>query len=222
MIKRRDHLTSLASVSSSTHESDIRSFIAKPNMDRESRIPGEKQMKNTLMCTCTAFVFLAAGAFAQANPSTQDTTQPNQGTQSSSPSVSGQETAPGGTMSGDNSASAANMKGEKGEKKMKGCVQSEGGQYMLQTKRGKNVMLTGQDVSAHVGHEVTVHGMWAGAMSGMSNTSAGSAPASGKAFQVTSVDMISETCSMGKGKGGMSGSSGMSGNSTGTSTAPPQ
>jgi hypothetical protein len=188
-------------------------------------------MKNALMCMCTAFVIFVAGAFAQANPNTENTPQPNQGTQSSSPSMSGQETTPGGTMSGDNSASSgANMKGDKSEKKMKGCIQSEGGQYMLQTKHGKDVMLTGQDVSTHVGHEVTVHGMWAGAMSGMSNTSSGSASASGKSFQVTSVDMISETCSMGKGgKGSMSGSGGMSGSGsttgtsgTGTPTTPPQ
>jgi len=132
-----------------------------------------------------------------------------------------------GTMSGDKSSDSGmkssdsnmNMKGEKGDKKMKGCIQSQGGQYMLQTKHGKDVMLTGQDVSAHVGHEVTVHGMWAGSgNSGMSNTSSASGSASGKSFSVTGVDMISETCSMGKGnKNNMSGSG-----STGSSTTPPQ
>lgn len=174
-------------------------------------------MKKSLMCMCTIFVFFMAAAVAQTSAPTETPSQGSQGTQSSSPSMS-QGTNPGGTMAGDNSTnSTGNMKTEK---KMKGCIQSQGGQYMLQTKHGKDLMLTGQDVSAHVGHEVTVHGMWEGGTSGMSNTSSGSASASGKSFNVTSVDMISDTCSMGKGtKSGM-GSSGSSG--TGTSTTPPQ
>ncbi len=100
----------------------------------------------------------------------------------------------------------AHSSGAKTEHKMKGCIESQNGQYVLQTKRGKDIALTGQDVSAHVGHEVAVHGMWESGMSGMSNTSSGSASASGKSFNVTSVDMISDTCTMGKGKkSGMSG-----------------
>jgi hypothetical protein len=86
--------------------------------------------------------------------------------------------------------------------KMKGCIQSQGGQYILQTKKGKDVMLSGQDVSAHVGHEVTVHGAWeaaGGSTSGMSSTSSGNASPNGKSFNVTSVDMISDTCTTGKG-----------------------
>ncbi len=184
-------------------------------------------MKRTLICVGTVFVFFVAAAVAQTNPSSDTPAQGTQGTQSSSPSMSNQQpnanpdsaqgtnsTAAQGTMAGNMNSS---------EKKMKGCIQSEGGQYMLQTKKGKDVMLTGQDVSAHVGHEVTVHGMWAGGTSGMSNTSTGSASASGKSFNVTSVDMISDTCSMGKDKkSGMGGMSGSTGSSTGTTTTPPQ
>ena len=177
-------------------------------------------MKKALMCTCTAFAFFVAAAVAQTNPSTDTTSQGTQGTQSSSASMSQGNNTTGapGTMAGDTSTNpTGNMKGEK---KMKGCIESEGGQYILRTKRGKDIQLTGEDVSAHSGHEVTVHGMWAGGMSGMSNTSSGNASASGKSFNVTSVDMISDTCTMGKGK-----KSGMSGNSTsGTSSpsTPPQ
>ncbi len=174
-------------------------------------------MKKVLMCTCTAFAFFVAAAVAQTNPSTDTPSQGTQGTQSSSPSMSqGNNTGTPGTMAGDNSTTqTGNMKGEK---KMKGCIESEGGQYVLRTRHGKDIQLTGEDVSAHSGHEVTVHGMWASGMSGMSNTSTGGASASGKSFNVTSLDMISDTCTIGKGK-----KSGMSDNSTsGTGTPQPQ
>lgn len=196
-------------------------------------------MKNVLLCMCTAFIFFVASAVAQTP--TDSNSAGSQGTQGSSPSMSGQtgSTSPNnrGTMSQGSTPGNTSSNGSMAEKKMKGCIESQGGQYMLQTKKGKDVMLTGQDVSAHVGHEVTVHGMWEGGSSAMSSTSSGSGAAS-KSFNVTSVDMISDTCSMGKGKSGMSGSSGMSGggmgstgastgsssgsNGTGSATTPPQ
>jgi hypothetical protein len=105
---------------------------------------------------------------------------------------------------------------------MKGCIQSQGGLYMLQTKRGKDVMLTGQDVSAHVGHEVTVHGTWeaaGGDASGMSNTSSANASPSGKSFNVTGVDMISDTCTTAK---GMSNDKNSGTGTSGPGNTPPQ
>ena len=100
------------------------------------------------------------------------------------------------------------MKGEngmKGEKKMKGCIQSQGGQYVLETHKGKSIPLTGADVAAHVGHTVALHGTWSSGSSATatssgsmgSNDSTMGASGSGHAFNVTSVDMISETCNMG-------------------------
>jgi hypothetical protein len=114
---------------------------------------------------------------------------------------------------------------EKSEKKLKGCVQSQGSQYVLETKKGKEVALTGQDVSAHVGHEVTVKGTWEkGGNSSMSQSSTG-ASSNEKTFNVTSVDMISDTCG-GKSKGKSSdmgnGSTGSGNNPAGTGTQPPQ
>jgi hypothetical protein len=118
-----------------------------------------------------------------------------------------------------------------GEKKLKGCVQSQGGQYVLETKKGKAVNLAGQDVSAHVGHEVAVKGNWeSGGGAGMtSSSSTGKEAGAGKTFNVTSVDMISESCG-GKGKGSSgamgsspSGSSGTNPSGTNPSgTNPPQ
>ena len=108
---------------------------------------------------------------------------------------------------------------------MRGCVQSQGGQYVLESKKGKAIALTGQDVSAHVGHEVSLKGTWESGGAGAGVSSSGSA-SSEKAFNVTSVDMISETCG-GKSSKGNSGSMGTSPNSsnpagTGSTSNPPQ
>jgi hypothetical protein len=93
----------------------------------------------------------------------------------------------------------------KGEKKVKGCIKSEGGQSVLEEKSGKTVNLTGSDVSAHNGHEVTVHGTWEGGASAAASSSSGAATAkAGKTFYVTSMDMISDSCTGGKTKGGAS------------------
>jgi hypothetical protein len=73
-----------------------------------------------------------------------------------------------GPSSTDQNGNTANTNSTNGEKKLKGCVESQGSQYVLQTKKGP-VSLTGQDVSAHVGHEITVKGMWE---NGSSNSSA--------------------------------------------------
>jgi hypothetical protein len=118
---------------------------------------------------------------------------------------------------------------EKSEKKLKGCVQSEGGQYVLQTKKG-NVNLAGQDVSAHVGHEVAVKGTWesgGSAGSAASSGSTGSSAHSGKTFNVSSVDMIADSCGGKKGSSGSMGATSPSGSSSGSSPSstgsqPPQ
>ncbi len=52
------------------------------------------------------------------------------------------------------------------QKKIKGCVAQQNGQYVLETKHGRSVPLSGQDVSAHVGHTVALHGTWSAASTG--------------------------------------------------------
>jgi Protein of unknown function (DUF5818) len=157
-------------------------------------------MKKMMLSLATVLLFTVAG-FAQA-----DTTDPNagtQGTQSSSPSMQQ------GTQSG-SSGQMGEMNGTKGsEKTLRGCVAQQNGQYVLETKHGKTVALTGEDVSAHVGHTVAVHGMWASANAG-TQSSATAAGTSGPTFDVTKVKMISSSCST---KGNMS---------TGSSDATPQ
>ena len=182
-------------------------------------------MKKLTLSACLAFAFFVASAVAQTAPSG------SQGTQNSSPSMQqlGQQ-QPGGinqqpdaapSAQTDQGAATQNHSNSMGEKKVKGCVQSQGGQYMLETKKGKMVSLTGQDLSAHVGHEVEVKGTWE---KGMSATSSGSAGASDKTLNVTEVKMISDTCS-GKGmnhSGSMDHSSTGTGNSGTPASQPPQ
>lgn len=175
-------------------------------------------MKKLSLSVCLAFAFFAASAVAQMAPGG------SQGTQNSSPSMSqpGQQQQPGGMGQPDannpgaqTDQNTANQNHNNGEHKLKGCVQSQGGQYMLETKKGKTVALSGQDVSAHVGHEISVKGMWA---NGMSSASSGGADSSAKTFNVTEVKMISDTC------GGKSHSGSMDHSSTGSgnTTQPPQ
>lgn len=178
-------------------------------------------MKHLSLVLGTALLF-AVTSMAQTSPATDN----SQGTQGSSPAMSGQsgQTGSESTMGQGSSTSGSSMghsqasssmgseKGSmKGEKKMKGCIRSEGGNYMLEEKGGKTIPLAGADVSAHAGHEVMVHGTWENGGGGaMSESSSGSSmgKSSGKTFNVTSVDMVSDSCSMGKKSksGSMSGS----------------
>jgi uncharacterized protein DUF5818 len=178
-------------------------------------------MRKISLSICMALALFVAAAVAQTAP------RGGQGTQGSSPSM-GQPGYPSsqqpGTAQPDNTMGQTDQNNpnqnrtEKSEKKLKGCLQSQGGQYVLETKKGKAIALTGQDVSAHVGHEVSVKGMWeSGGGTGMSSASSGKAAGSEKTFNVSSVDMISDTCS-GKSKGS-SGSMGTAPSSTSPSGA---
>jgi hypothetical protein len=166
-------------------------------------------MNKMLLSMFTALVFFVAVAVAQSTP--QSDTSGAQGTQSSSPAASqgstGSSTSQGSTGGSMSQGSmGTENKGEaKGEKKLKGCIKSEGGQSVLEEKSGKTVNLTGSDVSAHNGHEVTVHGTWEGGAAATASSPSGAATAkAGKTFNVTSVDMISDSCTGGKTKGGAS------------------
>ena len=133
-------------------------------------------MRKLSLSVCLVFAFFVTSAVAQTTPGG------GQGTQSSSPSMSQPaQQQPGGMNQPDNTTptaqtdqNTANQNEKGGEHKLKGCVQSQGGQYMLETKKGKTVALAGQDVSAHVGHEVKVKGTWESGMSATSSSNSGS------------------------------------------------
>jgi hypothetical protein len=179
-------------------------------------------MKKVSLSIVTAFVFLLAMAVAQDTTGNTGSAG-SSGTEQSSPSMSqgssGSQTGSQGGSMGSDTGSMKHDKGMKGEKTLKGCVRSEGGNYMLEEKSGKTVNLSGSDMSAHVGHEVKVMGMYGGGSSDSSAaSSSGSSMGAGHTFNVTNVTMVSETCSMGKkSKGSMGGNSG-----GGSTTQPPQ
>lgn len=187
-------------------------------------------MRKLALSLIVAFAVYVTAAAAQAGAGAGPGSQ---GTQGSSPSMQQPGQQPGtaqpgtagqppdmGPSTSDQNGNTANTNSTKGEKKLKGCVESQGGQYVLETKKGP-VSLTGQDVSAHVGHEVTVKGMWEnGSNSSATATSSGAESTSKGTFNVTNVKMDSETCKIKtKDNMGTSGNSGMGGsNSTGSST----
>jgi hypothetical protein len=136
---------------------------------------------------------------------------------------------PGGSGNGTTNPSAEQSGGSaanssdntQGAKTLRGCVESQGGGYVLQQKNGQTVPLSSsQDFSAHVGHEVKVHGTWANGSSTASSSAStspnaqqsatngsaalGSNPgagnptasssSSGKTFIVDKMDMVSDQC----------------------------
>jgi hypothetical protein len=187
-------------------------------------------MKKYTLSIAVAFLFCVAATVSQgqgtmggAQGSSPRNPGVGQGTQQ--PGTAGQNDPMAGQDQTGNNNSSMN-KNDNGEHKLKGCVQSQRGQYMLETKKDKMVALTGQDVSAHVGHEVQVKGTWtSGSMSQSSTGSSGE-----KTLNVTDVKMISDTCG-GKSKDRSSSSMGTGANGTnpngssspaGTGTQPPQ
>ena len=176
-------------------------------------------MNKFVLSMIAAFALCVATAVAQSEPRGAQGTQGSSPTMSQTPGANPQSgtSQPGSYPSDQNSGGMGNNQADKGEKKLKGCVQSQGGQTVLETKKGKEVALTGQDLSAHNGHEVEVKGAWAGG--GMSQTSSGSSGE--KTFNVTDVKMISETCKGSKEKGSSSmgtGTTGTTPSGSGSST----
>ena len=154
-------------------------------------------MKQLVMTVVFTLVFGLAALAQTATPA-----DPQSG---SSPSAEPQQSpsaSPSAAPSQDQTAQPSAAK----EKKMKGCLQSENGKFILQEKSGKTVELTGQDLSAHVGQTVKVEGT-AGASSeslpagtGQPSASGSSAAgaAGGEQFNVTKIDKVSDTCEMKK------------------------
>jgi|GEM_PF-4009049 len=174
-------------------------------------------MNKLSLWVCLAFAFFVSSAVAQMAPQ-----EPQGGTQSSpSASQPGQYPSQGaGQTSADQNATTKSE--ANAEHTLKGCVQSEGGSYVLETRKGKQIALTGQDVSSHVGHAVALKGNWEGGKA-VSSAEAGSpagAGAAAKTFEVSSVKMISETCKAKDSTGSMSSPS-ASPSGTGTTTQQP-
>jgi len=174
-------------------------------------------MKNFVLSIFVMFALCAATAVAQYGAQGSQRSSPNMGSPNSQQQQPG-ATQPGQTPdqtspSAQTGQTAPSEKSESSGKTLKGCVESQAGQYVLETKKG-SIPLTGQDVSAHVGHEVKVKGNWEKGASSAGATSTESSAMS-KTFNVNNVDMVSENCKI-KGKGNTSGT----GTGTGSSNQP--
>ena len=143
-------------------------------------------MKKTIL-TIAATLALGLCAVAQQKPSNDPRSAPPGADSSTMPSQTPDTASP----------SASTPQAEaKSEKKLKGCIKADGSAFVLEEKKGKHVSLTGQDLAAHVGHTVVVHGTYAAASGGGTMTSAGA----GDQFTVNRVDMVSSSCSGDKDK----------------------
>lgn len=146
-------------------------------------------MKRTVL-TITATLAFGLCALAQQKPANDPRSAPPGGDPNAVPAQQAPEAAP--------------AQQNTGERKLKGCLRSQGGSLVLEEKKGKQVTLSGgQDLAAHVGHTVIVHGTFASAASagaaGAGTPAGTGASAGGDQFTVSRVEMVSETCSAEKG-----------------------
>jgi hypothetical protein len=92
----------------------------------------------------------------------------------------------------------------KGGKKITGCIRSDNGKYVLESKLHKKVWLSGpEDFAPHAGHTVTLSGTYLNgsvpANGGRADQKKSSDPPANPQesnFQVTKVEMVSDTCAV--------------------------
>lgn len=158
-------------------------------------------MKHIILATVFAMIFGLA-AFAQTATPSEPRPTPQASNPTDSPAQS--QTAPSQSPEMQNQNEKQNQTQANGEKKLKGCISSQGGTYTLQTKHGKEVALAGSaDLASHVGHTVAVYGAYSNAVSGATTPTASAAPtdgtehnnsATGGQFVVSKIEMVSDTC----------------------------
>src|ERR1700686_1644301 len=150
-------------------------------------------MKNIITVIICASVFGVA-AFAQTMPAVpeQSGNIPTVQSQSSSPQYSNI------SNSGNQNSAAI------GEKRLKGCLISEGGKYVLQDRKGKEVALAGSaELGSHIGHMVTVRGTFANGDANRRTSapySAATYSAASGTFMVSKPHPISDPCGSDKNK----------------------
>jgi hypothetical protein len=139
-----------------------------------------KNLIGTIICAS----LLSAAAFAQTMPTVREQ---NGGipTQSQASLARASETSKPGAQTSTNFE----------EKKLKGCLLSEGGKYVLQERRGRAIALAGsEELGSHVGHTVTARGTF---LTGEANNRS-SMTASRPIFAVSKLDMVSDSCGFDK------------------------
>jgi Protein of unknown function (DUF5818) len=147
-------------------------------------------VKNIIAAIICASVS-GAVALAQTMPTVREQTGSMPTVQSQSSSSQSSNIANSGNQ---NSAAVS-------EKKLKGCLISQGGKYVLQDKRGKEVALAGSaELGSHIGHMVTIRGTFANGDANRPSSATYSAAGLGGTFMVSKLDPISDTCGSDKNK----------------------
>lgn len=98
------------------------------------------------------------------------------------------------------------------EKTVEGCVVRQQTDYFIFPKKGQPLRASGQDLSAHVGHHVKVHGTEGNASGSMASSSGNTGGASGAAASGS----MGQSASTGSTGAIGSSTSGTSGNTAGT------
>jgi hypothetical protein len=147
-------------------------------------------MKNIIAAIICASVS-GAVALAQTMPTVREQTGSMPTVQSQSSSSQSLNIANSGNQ---NSATVS-------EKKLKGCLISQGGKYVLQDKRGKEVALAGSaELGSYIGHIVTVRGAFANGDANRRSAATYSTAGASGTFMVSKLDPISDTCGSDKNK----------------------
>jgi len=115
-------------------------------------------------------------------------------------------------------SAAGSSEKQKGEKTIKGCIAGTSGSFTLQQDKGKKSvnLQSSQDLSAHVGHEVKLHGRWENGASSASASPSGSASDTGSAASSAGSNPSSSTSS--GSIGSSAGASASTGSSAGNSS----
>src|ERR1051326_4515294 len=135
-----------------------------------------------MLASGMAFAQTSGSSGSQSTPGSTDQQQPSQQTPSTSPSTtspsSPSTTTPSTTDQSSQSATSATSSSD--QNSVKGCLKQSGGNWVLSADNGQTVNLQGDSsmLKPHDGHQVQVQGT----------------RASDGSLQVSSVNMISDSC----------------------------
>jgi len=142
-------------------------------------------MKKTLFCLAATCMFAVSGLAQTGSSATSSGTQAT-------------------TTTGSQSEKKA---GAAKEKTITGCIEAgkEANEYVLKTSKSKKPieLISSDDLKPHVGHTVKVTGTWSSEASEKKEMGGGAEQAQHKGagerhFKAEKVDMVSDTCTMGK------------------------
>ena len=143
-------------------------------------------MKKTLFCLAATCMFAVSGLAQTGSSATSSGTQ---------------------TTTTDKQSTSKKAQGTK-EKTLTGCIEAakEANEYLLKTSKSKKPieLISSEDLKPHVGHTVKVTGNWSSeasekkAMGGSAEQAQHKGAAGERHFKAEKVDMVSDTCTVGK------------------------